>query len=123
LSEKSRILIIDDDPVVASTVAEMVRALGHFPIVAWDKESALSIWRETDRAFDLVIIDYLLGKTSGAKLAVKLGSEQPNVPFILISGMPEHNVETPPGRVSFLAKPFSIDTLKKRIDAVLKKKP
>lgn len=97
----------------------MVRSLGHFAVVAWDRESALSLWRETNRAFDLVMIDYLLGRHSGASLAVTMGKEKPDVPFILMSGMTEDNIDKPPGRVSFLGKPFSIEALRKRIDAVL----
>lgn len=106
-----------------NTVADMVRSLGHFPVVAWDKDSALSLWRETNGAFDLVIIDYMLGRVSGASVAVTMGKEKSDVPFVLMSGMSEDNIDKPPGRVSFLGKPFTIETLKKRIDAVLNRKP
>ena len=115
-------MIVDDDPAVAGTVADMIRSRGHFPVVAWDKQSALSIWRETNQAFDIVIIDYLLGPISGAGLAVTLGKEKPEVQFVLMSGLSEEQVDAPPGRVNFLAKPFTIETLGKRINAVLENK-
>ena len=58
LELKKRILIVDDDSAVSSVAAEMVRALGHSAVVAWGLESALTVWQQTDRAFDIAILDY-----------------------------------------------------------------
>lgn len=117
-----RILIVDDDPNVATVTAEMVRALGHNPVVAWSAESALALWKETAGAFDLVIVDYLLGRGSGAKVAVKIARDNPDIPIILMSGLSEDNVDLPNGRVKFLQKPFSVPRLKQMIDASLARK-
>ena len=116
---KRRILIVDDDVAVASVTADMVRSLGHFPVVAWNVESAFSLWREIEGGFDLVIVDYIIGKGSGAALAVSLAKERPKVPFILMSGMSEDMVDMPPGRVQYLGKPFSVEALKKKIESLL----
>ena len=118
--EKRRVLIIDDDTTVASIIADMVRSFGHFPVVAWNRETALSLWRETKQGFDLVIVDFLLGSSSGATLAVKLAKEKPNVPFILMSGMSEDQVDLPQGKVQYLGKPFSVEALGKKIEAAFK---
>lgn len=117
--EKKRILIIDDDTAVASITADIVRTFGHLAVIAWDEPTALKLWSETNGAFDLVIIDYRLGSGSGASLTVKLGKDKPNVPFILMSGMSEDDVDLPKGRVHFLAKPFSVESLKRKVAQLL----
>ncbi|MGZ8940357.1 MAG: response regulator [Limisphaerales bacterium] len=117
-----RVLIVDDDPNVATVTAEMVRALGHNAVVAWSADSALALWKETAGAFDLVIVDYLLGRGSGAKVAVKIARDNPDIPIILTSGLSEDNVDLPDSRVRFLQKPFSVPRLKHVINESLAEK-
>jgi DNA-binding response OmpR family regulator len=79
-------------------------------------ESALAMWGETKGAFDIAVIDYVLPDGSGAKLATNLMAEKPGIRVILVSGMTEDNVDVPHG-VRFLGKPFSLDELRRAVEA------
>ena len=111
---RKRILIVDDDSAVSSVSAEMIRALGHMAVTAWGVESALSIWNETGRAFDLAIVDYNLGVDSGIALARRLQREKPGMPVVIASGMIREILDLPAG-MGFIAKPFSLAELQAAI--------
>ena len=117
-----RILVVEDDPDLAEVTAALLRKLGHSAVVAWSADSAMSIWKETNAAFDLLLIDYMLGAASGAKLAVKLGKERPEMPVILMSGYGEAHIEMPSSKVKYLGKPFSPTELKKAIEGCVDQK-
>lgn len=117
-----RILVVEDDADLAEVTAALLRRLGHSAVVAWSADSATSIWKETNGAFDLLLIDFMLGAASGAKLAVKLGKEHPGLPVILMSGYSEAHVEMPSSKVKFLGKPFSPKQLQEAIDSCVAKK-
>ena len=117
MAPRKRVLIVDDDPAVSTAAAQMIRVLGHMAVVAWGVESALSIWEETERAFDFAIVDYVLKDGSGAALVERLKSEKPEMPVFLTSGMTEDDIDVPAG-VRFLAKPYSLDDLRSTIDSL-----
>lgn len=122
MAHKKRILVVEDDTAVAAVTAEMIRTFGHLAVIAWDEATALKLWSNTNGAFDLIIIDYMLGAGSGANLAVKLGRENPQIPVILMSGSGEDKIDMPQGRVSYIGKPFSVETLKRKIEAAVHNK-
>ena len=74
------------------------------------------MWREIEGAFDMAVVDYLLPDGSGADLAEKLLAQKPGIQIILVSGMTEDNVDVPRG-VRFLGKPFSLDELRRAVEA------
>ena len=117
MEPKKRIRVVDDDAAVSSVAAQMIRALGHLAIVAWGIESALSVWNETGRAFDLAIVDYNLGDGLGVTLARRFKAEKPGMPVVIASGMLKQDVELPP-EVEFMAKPFSIADLHAMLGAI-----
>ena len=114
---KRRVLVVEDDSDVATTTAEMLRILGHTATVAVTLESALEIWKEENHAFDLAIVDCVLGNGSGALLATRFLTEKPTLAIILTSGLTEDNIDTPPAHARFLPKPYSVTQLREAIDA------
>ena len=110
--------MVDDDAAVSSVAAEMLRALGYLAVVAWGVESALTVWKETARAFDLAIVDENLGSDSGLSLAQRLQTEKPGMPVLIASGLTEHNIDVPP-TMGFIAKPFSLGELQAAIRRLL----
>lgn len=106
-----RILIVDDDSAISSLTATMVRRLGHNPVVAWSVESALSLWGETENAFDLALIDYVLNDGLGTSLASQIKRDKPTMPVLVVTGMNEGDFDLPAG-IGYLGKPFSLDRLR-----------
>jgi CheY-like chemotaxis protein len=109
--------VVDDNPAVAQVAAHMIHSLGHAATTASGVNSALSIWNESGRAFDLALIDYMLIDGSGADLAGILAKEKPRMPVLIATGMDEGDVELPAG-VGFVGKPFSVEQLQTIIDSL-----
>ena len=113
---KRRVLVVEDDPDVATTTAEMLRILGCEVTVAATLESALRIWERKECGFDVAIVDCVLGNGSGALLATRFIKEKPTLSIILTSGLTEDNVERPFPHARFLPKPYTVIQLGEAID-------
>jgi CheY-like chemotaxis protein/anti-sigma regulatory factor (Ser/Thr protein kinase) len=71
----SRILIIDDDALVARSLARMLR--GHELVLASDGESAL--WECLSRDFDLILCDLMMPRLDGAGFYTALRDHRPRL--------------------------------------------
>jgi DNA-binding NtrC family response regulator len=80
----SRILVVDDEEVVARAIARMAQHFGHEVVIAHSMAEALD---ELSRsAFDVVLTDLRLGEHDGLELLRHLQQEAPEVPVVLITG-------------------------------------
>lgn len=85
------VLVLDDDPAVAETIAALARALGFNARVAL---TAPEFFAEFDRGpVDAVIIDLLMPDCDGLGVMQELGNRHP-VPTILSSGCDRRVLET-----------------------------
>ena len=83
-----RVLVVDDDPIVAAGTAAMLEDLGHRAIAAGSAEIALQVLSsETD--IDFVITDHAMPGMTGAELAERIRRNWPRLPVVLASGYPE----------------------------------
>jgi signal transduction histidine kinase/CheY-like chemotaxis protein len=71
----SRILIIDDDALVARSLARMLR--GHELVLAGDGESAL--WECLSRDFDFILCDLMMPRLDGAGFYTALREHRPRL--------------------------------------------
>ncbi|HTV90191.1 MAG TPA: response regulator [Stellaceae bacterium] len=81
-----RILIVDDDPVVAQGTAAMLEDLGHVTTVLTSGEGALQFLRSNDGDVDLVITDHAMPGMTGTVLARQLRLRWPDVPVVIATG-------------------------------------
>ena len=82
------VLVVDDDPLVASGTAMMLEDLGHTALVATSAEDALArIGR--DSRIDLVLTDHAMPGMTGLELAERLHREKPELPVALTTGFAE----------------------------------
>ncbi|MBI4370889.1 MAG: response regulator [Elusimicrobia bacterium] len=119
----ARILVIDDDYEVAAMLSEVLRQEGHEVRCAADAGQGL----EAARLFrpELVILDYQMPDVSGAHLFESLRRNEASrgTPILFISGeaRPERilaEVSDPAGS-RFLAKPLSLEDLRRDIRELL----
>ena len=107
----ARILLIDDDPDVRSTLADVLRERGYEVIVASDGEQGLVAFRH--HAPDLVITDLVMPNKDGIETIVEIRRQQPRARIIAISGGGRQSLERlldaakEIGATETLAKPFS----------------
>jgi signal transduction histidine kinase/CheY-like chemotaxis protein len=104
-----RILVVDDDPLVAAGTAMMLEDLGHAPIVAASAEEALAMLAG-DRGVDMVLTDHAMPGMTGLELIERLRRDSPDLPVALATGYAEMTAGTV-GRVPRLGKPYRQEEL------------
>ena len=65
----------------------MLESAGYTVLVATDSATAMELLRSS--AVDLVISDHFLQNTTGTELAAAMKKLKPDVPIVIISGLPE----------------------------------
>jgi DNA-binding response OmpR family regulator len=100
-----RVLVVDDERVIASTLVEIFQHAGYQARSAYSAEEALDVI--ADWTPDVAIIDVILPKTSGVDLAIMLKAQFPQCGISLFSGAPEAADVVQASRHAFqiLAKP------------------
>jgi len=105
-----RVLVVDDEPLVALLTASMLEDLGHVTEVVPSGASALSVLR-SDKRIDAVITDYAMPDMTGAELAAQIRVMRPELPIILATGyadFPNAHMQNLPR----LSKPFGSHELR-----------
>ncbi|MEX2176197.1 MAG: response regulator [Pirellulaceae bacterium] len=82
-AEGLRILVVDDNPDAANTLAKLLKALGHGVNVAYRGPAALEESRE--HHFDLIISDLLMPGMNGRELAAELREEASDRPLTIVA--------------------------------------
>ena len=111
---KLRILVVEDDDLVGSLLAEMLAAMGHqvTAVVTTEAEAIEAAGRTTP---DLIILDEKLKSGLGSS-AIHHIEEQRAVPHVLMSGGPQNS---PSEHSAFLKKPFFEDDLQQAMQKAL----
>ncbi len=114
------VLIIEDEPLIALDLQNLVEELGHRVIdVARTHREALAAI-QTQSQPGLILADIQLADGSSGLEAVNEILESFEVPVVFITAYPERFLTGAPPEPAFLiAKPFSVDTLRAVISQVL----
>ncbi len=115
----TRVLIIEDEPVIATDIEALVRELGHevLDVAATRREAVDAVGRERP---GLVLADIQLADGSSGIDAVKDILGRYNVPVIFITAFPERLLTGERPEPTFLiTKPFQPETVKAAIGQAL----
>ncbi len=116
------VLVVDDEPTVRMLVTEVLNDLGYEAIEARDGLEALKVLQSNERV-DLLITDIgLPGGIEGRQLGDSARACRPGIPILYITGyayLPESAVAHTDPRIQTLAKPFAMDELAVRINALM----
>jgi DNA-binding NtrC family response regulator len=104
------VLIVDDEKVVAESMAAVFRLSGHEAHYATNPRAALSLAKEKEP--HLLIADVVMPEETGIELAIKLLRELPKCKILLMSGQAEttnllEDAEQQGHHFEILAKPVS----------------
>jgi PAS domain S-box-containing protein len=116
------LLLVEDEEGVRSVTARFLRRLGYTVLSAGSPAAATSLIAEHAGRVHLLITDVVMPGMSGKDLAAKLSEAYPGIKCLLMSGYPDGNVAhqgTLEEGMHFLAKPFSIDALARKVREVL----
>ncbi|HTV18254.1 MAG TPA: ATP-binding protein [Polyangiaceae bacterium] len=104
-----RILLVDDEPRVCLTAAQLMRQLGHNVQALCSGEKALSHLRVHSSGYDLLVLDVMMPHPTGLELHQALTREGIDLPTLFVSGSAhadgvDARLECP--GIVFLPKPF-----------------
>jgi cyclic di-GMP phosphodiesterase len=117
-----RILVVDDDPIVRTTVVEMLARSGFVPLEAATHDEALGLL--ADSHVRLVVSDIVMPGLNGFELTECVRQRRPSLPVLLITGAgtDEHLSEAlARGAAGLIAKPFTMAELARNVTAVLQR--
>jgi PAS domain S-box-containing protein len=80
------ILVVDDEPLVATMVADQLNELGYRTTACANGAEALEAFAADPRAIDLVVTDMTMPGMTGDVLAQRLKSLRPDLPVVLCTG-------------------------------------
>jgi two-component system OmpR family response regulator len=119
---KTKILVIEDDPNLGYILQESLELQGFEVVRCEDGEAAHSVFLE--ERFDLCLIDVMLPKKDGFTLATEIREIDHDIPIIFLTAksLKEDRIEGfKIGGDDYITKPFSMEELILRIQAVLKR--
>jgi PAS domain S-box-containing protein len=122
LDGKGRILLVDDEAMLASMTKEMLEDRGYTVTARTDSIEALETFRANPDRFDLVITDQIMPEMTGIDLAEKVRSIRPDIPVILCTGFINDTIEEKTTKVGIRAvvlKPIRMKRLTELIRALL----
>jgi PAS domain S-box-containing protein len=116
------ILVVEDEAEVRHILVAALNGLGYRVHQAVDGLDALSVLRKEDHGVDLVLTDVVMPRMGGMELCTAAREMLPGLPFLFSSGYTEDTVHdgfVKKEGVFFLAKPYGIDTLARKVREVL----
>lgn len=122
MESRPKILLVDDELSITSTLAVFLKLSGFDVAVAHDGQGALH--RLEAESFDLIVLDVLMPGLDGRETLRRLRKQQNWTPIILltqISGTPERIMALEEGADDYLNKPFDPQELVVRIRAILRR--
>lgn len=117
-----RILAIEDDALLSGHLESYLGRQGFSVTPCRDGQEGLDLAIKTQ--FDLILLDVLLPNLNGLELLAQLRSQQHQVPVILISALGDEQARITGftnGADDYLPKPFSMDELQVRIEAIFRR--
>ena len=117
----SRILVVDDEPVVRQLTVEILRRSGHDPHGVASARAALDLLDKEH--FDLVVSDVVMPEMTGIEFLHELRERLPDLPVVLMTGGSQEPERTSKavelGATGLLYKPFSHAQLNAAVAAAL----
>jgi two-component system OmpR family response regulator len=117
-----RVLVVDDEPDLADLVSTALRFDGCRTATAGDADEAMRVAR--DLRPDIAVLDMMLPGDDGVKLLGRLRAEHPDLPAVFLTARGDTRDRIAglrAGADDYIAKPFSLEELLARLQAVLRR--
>ena len=115
------VLLAEDEEGVRELACEFLRSSGYHVIVGKDGLDALEIAEQHTAPIDVLVTDVVMPRMRGPELAQRLKRANPSLKIVYMSGYLEHDSGEPFfAGAEQLQKPFSRDSLLKKVRAAIK---
>lgn len=117
-----QILTVEDDPAIRRGIVDALRFAGYETIDAADGDAGLKM--ATGRQFDLLLLDLVLPRRDGFEILREVRRLRPTLPVIVLTARGEEADRVRglrDGADDYVVKPFSINELLARVEAVLRR--
>jgi PAS domain S-box-containing protein len=116
------VLLVEDEPAVRKLARWILEKHGYTVLEAVDGESALEIARDYSEAIHLLVTDIVMPGINGRELAERLTVDRTELRVLFLTGYTDdaivrHGVSL--SEAAFLQKPFTPDSLEKKVREVL----
>lgn len=121
-SRAMRLLVVEDDPTIASFVGKGLQEAGYAVDVATDGQRGLQL--ALHEPYDAAVLDVMLPGLDGLSLIEELRRRRVNVPVLILSA--RHTVDDrvkglQAGGDDYLTKPFAFSELLARVQALIRR--
>ena len=123
--DKKHILVVEDDPNLGKILNEFLSAKGYNITLAVDGEEGKQKFLNDDN-WDIILLDVMMPKKDGFSLAKEIRKVDKKIPIIFLTAksQKENIIKAfKLGGDDYLTKPFSIEELLVRMEAIMKRTP
>jgi signal transduction histidine kinase len=116
------VMLVEDEAQVRDLEARMLKQLGYSVLAAANGEEAMDICQSHQGRISLLVTDVVMPNMSGKQVAEAMLARRPDIKVLYLSGYTDntishHGILEP--SVDFLTKPFSRETLSRKVRDIL----
>jgi CheY-like chemotaxis protein len=116
------VLLAEDEASLLEVLRQLLEGLGYRVLCAADGQEAVDVSRGFEGSVDLLLTDVVMPRMDGRTAAARISASRPGIAVLFMSGYTRDLMESglpELSRCGFIAKPFSLELLAKRIREVL----
>ena len=124
MRENKNILLAEDDENLGKLLISYLQAKGFHVELAKNGKIAYELFNNTKQKFDLLVLDVMMPEMDGLTLGTEIRLLDKGIPFLFLSAksMKEDKLKGfGVGADDYITKPFSMEELLARINAILKR--
>jgi DNA-binding response OmpR family regulator len=117
-----RVLVAEDDPIIASRVAAAIEDAGFSAKIVYDGEAALAA--ASSERFGLIVLDVMMPKMDGVAVCQRLRAAKTRSPILMLTArdtVQDRVLGLDSGADDYLVKPFDPRELLARVRALLRR--
>lgn len=119
-----KVLVVDDDSNLASAIQQSLAVFAHTVDVASNGADGIFMAKSYDN--DAIILDYSMPKKNGLEVCREVRAAGKATPILFLSNTADVDLKVQAfkaGADDYITKPFSLEELRARLDAVTRRAP